>query len=124
MINKYFNFKWTKERGEAFEKIKESIAEAPTLWSPNFENEFILYTFASDHSIANVLTQNNENGEEFPVSFMSTGLQGAKLNYHAIDKQAFVVFKAVKKYFNFKWTKERGEAFDKIKEAIVDAPTL
>ena len=31
MIKKYSNFKWTKERKEAFEKIKEAIAEAPTL---------------------------------------------------------------------------------------------
>ena len=35
-------------------------------------------------------------GGEFPISFMSTGLQGAKLNYPAINKQAYAVFKAVK----------------------------
>ena len=56
MIKKYFNFRWTKERREAFDKIKEAIEEALTLRSHNFENEFILYTFASDHSIASVLT--------------------------------------------------------------------
>ena len=42
MIKKDINFKWTRERREAFEKIREAIAEAPTLWSPNFDNEFIL----------------------------------------------------------------------------------
>ena len=47
MINKDFNFKWTKERREAFEKIKETIAKASTLWSLNFDNEFILYTCVS-----------------------------------------------------------------------------
>ena len=72
MIKKDSNFKWTKERKEAFEKIKECIAEAPTLQSPKFDNEFIVYTFASGHSIATVLTQKNEDGEEFRVSFMST----------------------------------------------------
>jgi hypothetical protein len=30
MIKKYFNFKWTKKRKEAFEKIKEAIVEAST----------------------------------------------------------------------------------------------
>ena len=34
MIKKDSNFKWTKERKEAFDKIKEAIAEAPTLRSP------------------------------------------------------------------------------------------
>ena len=49
MIKKDSNFRWTKEIREAFDKIKEAIVEVPTLWSPNFENEFILYTFYSDH---------------------------------------------------------------------------
>lgn len=30
----------------------------------------------------------------------------------------------IKKDVNFKWTKERKEAFDNIKEAVVEAPTL
>ena len=45
-----------------------------------------------------MLTQKNEDGEEFTVFFMSVGLQGAELKYLAIDKQAFAVFKVVK-YF-------------------------
>ena len=98
MIKKDTNFKRKKERKEAFDKIKESIAEDPTLWSPIFNKEFIQYTFAYDHSIAVVLTQRNEVKEEFPVSFMSKGLQGAELNYPTINNQSFAVFKVVKKF--------------------------
>ena len=98
MIKKDFNFKWTKERREAFEKIKESIVEDPTLRSLNFDNGFILYTFPFDHSIVVVLTKKNEEGEEFSVSFMRKGLQGVELKYLLIDKEAFVVFKAMKHF--------------------------
>jgi hypothetical protein len=98
MIKKDSNFKWSKERKEAFDKIKEAIVEAPTLQSPNFDSEFILYTFASDHSIVVVLTKKNEDGEEFQVSFMSTGIQGDELKYPAFDKKAFAVFKVVKHF--------------------------
>ena len=56
ILEKDFNFKWTKERREAFSKIREDIAEAPILRRTNFDNEFILYTFDSDHSIAVLLT--------------------------------------------------------------------
>ena len=101
MIKKDSNFKWTKERKEAFEKIKEAIAEVPTLRSPNFDNEFILYTFSSNHSIASMLTQKNEDGEEFLVSFMSMELQGVELKYPAIDKQAFAIFKVVKHFHSY-----------------------
>ena len=98
MIKKDSNFKWSKEGKEAFDKIKEAIAEARTLRSPNFDNEFILYTFASNHSIVVVLTQKNEDEEEFLVSFMSTRLQRAELKYPTIDKQAFAIFKVVKHF--------------------------
>lgn len=86
MIKKDSNSKWKNERKEAFDKIKEAIAETPTLWSPNFDKEFILYTFASNHSTVLVLTHKSEVREEFLVSFMRTGLQGAELNYPAIEK--------------------------------------
>ena len=54
--------------------------------------------FASNDSLAGVLTQKEDGGDEFPISFMSTGLQGDKLNYPAVDKQAYVVFKVVKQF--------------------------
>jgi hypothetical protein len=50
----------------------------------------------SDHSLATVLTQKDEQGDEYLVAFMSTGLQGVELNYPLVDKQDFVVHKAIK----------------------------
>ena len=56
MIKKSVQFKWTDLEKDAFNKIKTSIAHAPSLKNPNFEKDFILYTFASDDSLAVVLT--------------------------------------------------------------------
>ena len=86
MVKKDVYYKWTKERQDSFMNIKEEIVEAPTLWSPKFEKDFILYIFAFDYLIVFMLSQKNEVGEEFPVSFMSMGLQGAEINYPPIDK--------------------------------------
>ena len=82
----------------AFRNIKISVAHASSLKSPNFKNDFILYAFASDDSLAIVLTQKEDGGDEYPISFMITGLQGAALNYPAVDKQAYAIFKAVKQF--------------------------
>ena len=98
MVKQSVQFKWTDLEKNAFSKIKTSISHAPSLKSPNFERDFILYTFASDDSLAAVLTQKEDMGDEYPISFMSTGLQGAELNYHTIDKQAYAFFKAVKQF--------------------------
>jgi hypothetical protein len=65
------------------------------LLSPYFSRGFILYTFSSDIAFAVVLTQKNQEGDEFLIAFMSSGLQGAELDYPEVDKQAFVVFKVV-----------------------------
>jgi hypothetical protein len=68
---------------------------------PDFSKYFFLYTFASDQSLAAVLTQKDDDNNEALVSFMSTNLQGAELNYPAIDKQAYAVYKAVKHFRSY-----------------------
>ena len=94
MVKQRVQFKWNDVEKNSFSKIKTSIAHAPSLKSPYFEKDFILYTFASDDSLATVLTQKEDEGDEFPISFMSTGLQGSEFNYPAVDKQSYLVFKA------------------------------
>ena len=96
MVKQSAQFKWTNVEKNAFSKIKTSIAHAPSLKSPNFKKDFILYTFASDDSLAVVLTQKEDGRDEYPISFMSIGMQGAELNDPGVDKQAYVEFKAVK----------------------------
>ena len=56
MVIQSVQFKWTDLEKNAFSKIKTSIAHAPSLKSPNFEKDFILYTFSSNDSLAAVLT--------------------------------------------------------------------
>ena len=77
MVKQSAQFKWTEIEKNAFSKIKTAVAHAPSLKIPDFDKYFILYTFASDDSLAAVLTQKEDGGDEFPISFMSTGLQGA-----------------------------------------------
>ena len=52
MVKQSVQFKWTDVEKNALSKIKTSIAHAPSLKSPNFEKNFILYTFASDDSLS------------------------------------------------------------------------
>jgi hypothetical protein len=93
IIRKYVDLKWNKEEREYFDKIKNYISNTPILRSLDFSHDFILYTFAFDHYLVVILTQKDIEGDEAPISFMSTILQGVELNYPAIDKKSFVVFK-------------------------------
>ena len=57
MMKKDVVYRWSDEAKKLFQRIKEAIAEAPVLVSPNFDKGFLLYTFASDVSYAAILTQ-------------------------------------------------------------------
>jgi hypothetical protein len=43
----------------------------------------------------------DDEKNEAPISFMSTNLQGVKLNYPAIEKQAYAVHKAIKHFISY-----------------------
>ena len=60
MIKKDTIFNWEQNEKESFQKI----LEAPSLLSPDFSKDFILYTFAFDFSYAAVLTQLNQQNNE------------------------------------------------------------
>lgn len=72
--------------------------EAPTFGSLYYDKVFILYPFPFDTSYISILAQNNEEGNEVPISFMSLNLQGGKIKYPDVEKQGFVVFKEVKHF--------------------------
>ena len=52
MLRKYQEVKWTVEARTSFEKIKQSLTEAPVLVSPYFSKDFLTFCFASQDTIA------------------------------------------------------------------------
>lgn len=45
-------YKWEKRETYVFSHIKQEIIEAPTLYNPYFNKDFLLYTFAYDTSLS------------------------------------------------------------------------
>jgi hypothetical protein len=52
MLKKDNNFNWSVEAKQSFSNIKRALSEAPVLVSPNFDKEFMIFSFASEHTIA------------------------------------------------------------------------
>jgi hypothetical protein len=98
LIKKDVLYHWGPKESQAFDSIRKTIVEAPSLISPDFSQDFMLYTFAFDQSYVAVLTQKNVESNEILIAFMSSSFQGAKLNYPTIDQQAYVIFKAMKHF--------------------------
>lgn len=55
MLRKDSKIKWNSKARKSFEEIKTALTKAPILISPNFEKDFQIYFFASEHTIVGVL---------------------------------------------------------------------
>ena len=95
MLRKYQEVKWTTEARASFEKIKQSIREAPVLVSPDFSKYFLTFSFASQDTIVVVLLQKNADGLEQPIAFFSKTLRDSELKYSTLEKQAYSLVKAL-----------------------------
>jgi hypothetical protein len=98
MLKKDNKVKWTAEAKASFECVKKSIGEAPVLASLDYTKEFLIFSFTSEHTVATVLLQKNEEGFEQPIAFFSKSLRDAELRYDILEKQAYAMVKALK-YF-------------------------
>ena len=98
MLRKGNEIKWTTEARKSFEDIKIALTQAPVLISPDFNKYFQIYSFASEHTIAGVLLQKNDQGYEQPIAFFSKTLRDAPLRYNIMEKQAFDLIMAFKDF--------------------------
>ena len=98
MLKKNVGIKWTLPAKQSFELVKQALTQAPVLISPDFTKEFYIFSFASEHTLAAVLVQKNDLGQEQPISFFSRALRDAPLNYKIMEKQALALVKALKDF--------------------------
>jgi hypothetical protein len=77
LIKKDGLYRWGPQEIQSFDSIRKEIIEAPSLMSPDFSQDFSLYTFASDISYVVVLTQKNTESNEIPIAFMRSAFKGA-----------------------------------------------
>jgi hypothetical protein len=86
LLKKDVAFRWGNETNRSFEDIKNAISQAPVLISPDFSRDFIIFSFASQDTIAGVLMQKDVDNFEHPVAFMRKVLRDSELNYSIKEK--------------------------------------
>ena len=62
MLKKDHEIKWIVEAKKSFKNIKQAISEAPVLVSPDFDKYFSVFSYASEHTVAAVQLQKNDQG--------------------------------------------------------------
>jgi hypothetical protein len=98
MLKKNNKVKWTTEAKASFARIKKVISEAPILASPDYLKDFLIFSFTSEHTLAAVLLQKNEEGFEQPIAFFSKSLRDIELRYDIMENKAYAMVKALKAF--------------------------
>ena len=98
MLKKDSRVNWTIKAKASFERIKKVISEELVLTSPDYLRDFLIFSFASEHTISAVLLQKDDEGFERPITFFSKSLRDTELKYDIIEKQAYAMVKALKAF--------------------------
>jgi hypothetical protein len=98
ILRKGSEIKWTPKARKYFEDIKVALTKAPMPASPNFAKYFILFSFASEHTIAGVLLQKYEQNFERPITYYNMTLRDSPLNYDIMEKEAYALVKTLKEF--------------------------
>ena len=97
MLKKDSQVKWIEKAIKSFNLVKLALSLAQVLVSPDYTQDFILFSFASEHTMATVLLQKRGDHER-PIAFFSMALRDATLKYNIIEKQALALVKTLKDF--------------------------
>ena len=86
MLKKDSVVKWTEEAVKSFNLVKLVLSSAPVLISPDYTQDFILFSFASEHTMAVELMQKRDEHEK-PIAFFSRTIRDAALNITSLKSK-------------------------------------
>ena len=86
MLRKDNGIIWTSKAKQSLADIKKALIEGPVMISPYFTKDFMIFSFASEHTIAGVLLHKNEKNLEHPIAFYSKALRDSTLKYDIMEK--------------------------------------
>ena len=81
MLRKDHKIKWMVGAKKSFKNIKHAISEAPILISPYFEKDFLVFSYALEHTVVAIWPHKNDWGEEQPIEFFGKILRDGELRY-------------------------------------------
>ena len=74
------------------------LVEAPILRFPNWSTKFHVHIDASSLAIGAILTQERDDGMDYPIVYSSRKLNKAERNYSTTEREALGMVFALQKY--------------------------
>ena len=103
LLKKGNEFTWGTEQQEAFQRIQGIMNHLPTLQAPVRGRPLLLYLTSNSQAIGALLAQEDDQGNEQPVYYLSRTLKDTETRYPKIEKAYLVIIYAsqrLKRYFS------------------------
>lgn len=97
LLKRKVPFQWTALCEESFLKLKEKLVNPPILQFPNYMQEFIVTTDASQNAVGAILSQ-GEIGKDLPIAYASRTLSKAEKNYSTIERELLAIVYGVQHF--------------------------
>lgn len=101
LTQKEVGFRWTEEHSKAFRDLKAALTSSPILAYPDFSQQFVLDTDASNGAIGAVLSQVGADGKEHVIAYASKKLAKSEVKYSTTRKELLAVVKFVKQFRHY-----------------------
>jgi hypothetical protein len=101
LLQKNTPFIWDVTAQRSFDALKHALTHAPLLHPPEYAKDYILYLATSTSTIAMVLVQEDPNGEEHVIYYLSKSLSGPELRYSHVEKLALAAIIVVQRFCHY-----------------------
>ena len=95
LLSKWKGFQWDDESEKAFQDLKEYLTQAPTLTTPDPEEDLFMCLSVSDHAVNAVLLKDQE--VQHLVYYISKTLVDVETRYLPLEKLVLALVHATKK---------------------------
>ena len=90
--------KWTSSMEAAFQQLKQQLASDVDFASPNKKCSFMLQTDASDVGIAGFLSQADDSGDDWPITYFNRKLLPREQRYSAVELECLAFISSVQHF--------------------------
>jgi hypothetical protein len=91
LLRKNQKFEWGEEQQKGFQGLKDMLVSVKVMAYPDLSKPYKVYCDASDHTIGGVMTQDNDQGLEKVVQYISHQLSSSQQNWSTIEKECYAV---------------------------------
>ena len=82
---------WSRDCEKAFSGLKKAMCQSPVLRNPDFDKRFLLQTDASDRGVGAVLSQQDDDGKDRPITYFSKKLLPRETRYSTVEKECLAI---------------------------------